>query len=73
MPAYLFQLEKVHHVVETLRAEVTQHKVTLVDYTAAEVDDLRKQLSHACLLLHVLLGCDPPAGSAGAGVPEHHR
>ncbi len=58
-PAYLFQLEKVRDVVEMLRAEATQHKVALVDYTDAEVDDLRKPLSHACVLRHVLLGCDP--------------
>ena len=56
VPAYLLQLEKMRGVVETLRAEATQHKVALVDYTDAEWDDLRKPLSHACVLRHVLLG-----------------
>ena len=59
VPAYLLHLEKMRGVVETLRAEATAHKVALVDYTDAEVDDLRKPLSHACVLRHVLLGCDP--------------
>ena len=64
VPAYLFHLEKVRDVVETLRAEATQHKVALVDYTDAEWDDLRKPLSHACVLRHVLLGRDPLARCA---------
>jgi len=61
VPAYLLHLEKMRDVVETLRAEATQHKVALVDYTDAEWDDLRKPLSHACVLRHVLLGRDPLA------------
>jgi hypothetical protein len=59
VPAYLLHLQKKRDVVERLRAEATQHKVALVDYTDAEWDDLRKPLSHACVLRHVLLGRDP--------------
>ncbi len=58
VPAYLLQLEKVCDVVEMLRAEATEHKVELVDYTDAEVHDLSKPLSHACVLRNVLLGFD---------------
>jgi hypothetical protein len=70
VPAYLLQLEQMRDVVETLRAEATQHKVALVDYTDAEWDDLRKPLSHACVLRHVLLGRDPLArGAASCAEP----
>jgi len=70
VPAYLFHLKKMRDVVERLRAEATQHKVALVDYTDAEWDDLRKPLSHACVLRHVLLGRDPLArGAASCAEP----
>jgi hypothetical protein len=59
VPAYVLHLKKMRDVVEKLRAEATQHKVALVDYTDAEWDDLSKPLSHACVLRHVLLGRDP--------------
>jgi len=70
VPAYLLHLEKTRDVVETLRAEATQHKVALVDYTDAEWDDLRKPLSHACVLRHVLLGRDPLARGAAGETPR---
>lgn len=61
VPAYLRQLEQLEDVVEQLRALATRHKVALVDYTDADVDDLSKPLAHAAVLRHVLLGRDPLA------------